>query len=280
MYAAESVNPDLAAFFRLAAATGARRGELCALQWKDVDLENHQMTISRGLVETHTGVVEKDTKTHAERRITLDTGTSSILEAHRTRRDGIARQCDARLASSSYVFSHEVDGLTPWRPNYVTLAFTRLRNELGLKGVRLHDLRHFNATNMLAKRAHLTIHSRVAVRTLRVRIGPVRLLAGLAFVIDGVAVAYVEELRDENFILEGRNPLAEMRVEFVGEDLNDAADHQLFLDRQVTAVRVGDRIEPGDHHLDVMKSAVTGEDPVENRGDRAGAELAWRALPT
>ena len=41
-------------------------------------------------------------------------------------------------------------GLDPWRPGYATLAFGRLRDELGLEGVRLHDLRHFNATNLLA----------------------------------------------------------------------------------------------------------------------------------
>jgi integrase len=107
------------------------------------------------LVETHAGVVEKDTKTHAERRITLDDGTTSILEAHRARHKDIAARCDVRLGSTSYVFSHDVDGLTPWRPNYVTLAFSRLRDELGLEGVRLHDLRHFNATNMLANGADI-----------------------------------------------------------------------------------------------------------------------------
>jgi putative hydrolase of the HAD superfamily len=32
----------------------------------------------------------------------------------------------------------------------VTLAFGRLREELGLTGVRLHDLRHFNATSLLS----------------------------------------------------------------------------------------------------------------------------------
>jgi putative hydrolase of the HAD superfamily len=38
----------------------------------------------------------------------------------------------------------------PWRPAYATLAFVRLRNELGLERVRLHDLRHFTATRLLA----------------------------------------------------------------------------------------------------------------------------------
>lgn len=35
---AEERNPDLAALIMLAAVTGARRGELCALRWSDLDL--------------------------------------------------------------------------------------------------------------------------------------------------------------------------------------------------------------------------------------------------
>jgi integrase len=150
MAAAETVNPGLPVFFRVAAATGARRGEVCALRWKDIDLRKGQLTISRGLIEAQGRVIEKDAKTHAERRVTLDAGTVAVLEDHEKRSTEIARECGAKLGIDAYVFSREVDGSAPWRPGYVTLAFTRLRDELGLTGVRLHDLRHFNATNMLA----------------------------------------------------------------------------------------------------------------------------------
>jgi integrase len=43
---------------------------------------------------------------------------------------------------------HEIDFSKPWRPGYATLAFGRLRDELGLKGVKLHHLRHFSATQL------------------------------------------------------------------------------------------------------------------------------------
>src|SRR5262249_30730026 len=100
--------------------------------------------------ETKDGVVEKDTKTHAERRVTLDAATVKMLKSHHKSCAAIAKKCGATLGASAYVFSREVDGSLPWRPGYVTLAFTRLRDELGLSSVRLHDLRHFNATNLLA----------------------------------------------------------------------------------------------------------------------------------
>ena len=41
-------------------------------------------------------------------------------------------------------------GTRPWRPNLVTKRLIRARRDAGLAHVRLHDLRHFMATQMLA----------------------------------------------------------------------------------------------------------------------------------
>ena len=38
----------------------------------------------------------------------------------------------------------------PWPPNWVTKRFIRYRQQVGLAHFRLHDLRHFMATTMLA----------------------------------------------------------------------------------------------------------------------------------
>jgi integrase len=62
-----------------------------------------------------------------------------------------------------FAFSHDPGGAEPWRPNYATLAFGRLADEQGLKGVRLHDLRHFAATTMLV--------SGIDIRTASGRLG-------------------------------------------------------------------------------------------------------------
>jgi integrase len=135
---AQRTNPALACFLRLAATTGARRGELCALRWDDVNLIAHVLTIGHGVVEHPTrGLVVQDTKTHAVRRLALDAGTVAALTEH----------CQDE-AAERWVFTH--DGSQPWRPHYVTLAFTRLRNRAGLEKFRLHDLRHFAATQLLA----------------------------------------------------------------------------------------------------------------------------------
>jgi integrase len=48
-----------------------------------------------------------------------------------------------------FVFSSDKTGLRPWSPNFVTKRFIRVRRAAGLGHFRLHDLRHFMATQML-----------------------------------------------------------------------------------------------------------------------------------
>ncbi len=148
--AAAKVNPSLPTYFRLAAATGARRAELCALRWKHVDLDKRRITIARSIAEVGGELIEKDTKTHQVRKVTIDEETAALLVAHRDACEELATKCGASVESNSFLFSHEVDFSKPWRPNYATLAFGRLRDELGLDGVKLHHLRHFSATQLLS----------------------------------------------------------------------------------------------------------------------------------
>ena len=137
---AASENEDLGTFLQLAATTGARRGELCALRWSAVDLDNGALTIARSIVHGAEGeLIEKDTKTHSVRRVAVDPMTVVVLRAHWARSCDRALACDASLGGGAYVFSRAADSSTPWPPNDVTHAFIRLRDRLGLKTIRLHD---------------------------------------------------------------------------------------------------------------------------------------------
>ncbi len=159
---AEERDPDLSCFLRLAAVTGARRGELCAFRWSD--LERDSLQISRSVYGSRQDELkEKGTKTHAVRRVSLDPASLADLRAHRKRCREWARSCGASLSDSAFVFSADPDGSRPWRPGRVTLAFSRLCEEVGVASVRLHDLRHFAATELLA--------AGVPVRTVAGRLG-------------------------------------------------------------------------------------------------------------
>jgi integrase len=63
----------------IALVTGARRGELLALRWKDVDLSGGTLTIRHSLGERAGAAVMKDTKTHQMRRVSLDDATVELL---------------------------------------------------------------------------------------------------------------------------------------------------------------------------------------------------------
>ena len=142
-----------------------RRGEVCGLQWGDLDVASGTLTVSRAVVSVPDGTIVKDTKTHAVRR----------LAARRGDCDPAGRVCSASATNGwsgsgcrpwlprGFVFSLEPFGTQPWHPDTATHAFRRLSRKVGLTGVRLHDLRHLHATQLLA--------AGVPVRTVSGRLG-------------------------------------------------------------------------------------------------------------
>jgi integrase len=158
-----AAEPDLATFVLLASTLGARRGELCGLRWDDIDLDGGQVDIVGAIVIVDGRCVEAPTKTRQARRVALDSVTGEALDHRRHRADATARGAGVTLGQGAFVFSHEPDGRQPWRPDSTSRAFRLLRHEVGLDHVRLHDLRHFVATRLLA--------SGVDVRTVSGRLG-------------------------------------------------------------------------------------------------------------
>lgn len=140
-------NPVFGLFLWMAAVTGARRGELCALRWRDVDLDGGRL------------VFEGDTTKNADPKVvTLDAATVDLLKAWRARRKADALACGLRLGPDGFVFSYDPAARTRPSPDGFSHAFARLRDQASngagadkaLAGVRLHDLRHWAATSMAA----------------------------------------------------------------------------------------------------------------------------------
>jgi integrase len=158
-----SASPDIGVFLHLAAVTGARRGELAGLRWSGVDLVAGQILIDRSVVQVGRELIEKDTKTHQARRLSIDSGTVELLARHKTDMETRGAKFSCVLSDRAFVFTDAPDGLVGWKPDRVTLAFGRLCKAEGVEGVRLHDLRHFAATRLLS--------SGVDVRTVSGRLG-------------------------------------------------------------------------------------------------------------
>jgi integrase len=159
----EKLNPDLARLFTVAATTGCRRGELCGLQWGDIDFENATMMVARSISDTPGNVAVKDTKTHAARRMALDPLTIEVLKVQKSAADERARAAGVTIGSTGFIWSQEVDASQPYRPIRVSGTFRTVRDKLGLSSVTFHGLRHFSATALAGKG--------VGIRTIAGRLG-------------------------------------------------------------------------------------------------------------
>jgi integrase len=170
---AERINPDLARMLLIAAMTGCRRGELCALRWTDLDWDTHTLTVARSIYEqAGGGWAEKPTKTHQTRRIGLDDLAVETFQAQRDSVDGLAQQLRLKPRPGGFIFSPSPVGAEPTRPDVLTRFFTRASKQAGVK-THLHALRHFSATQGIASGADVvTVAGRLGHRdpsvTLRV----------------------------------------------------------------------------------------------------------------
>ena len=127
----------------LAATTGARRGQLLALRWADIDLVSGRLRIQRAVIEGPDGPVLVPTKTRRRYQVALDHASLGLLRVHHEATPEEAR------AGDRFVFAAVLTGERPWKPNFVTKRFIDARRGAGLPHFRLHDLRHFMATQML-----------------------------------------------------------------------------------------------------------------------------------
>lgn len=144
-------HPD-AALLTFAGYTGMRRGELVALRWADVDLDDGNVTVCRSVGKGIDGYHDKAPKSAAGTRVVeIDGPLVAVLRAHKR------MQSERRLALGrgwhdlDLVFS-EVDG-SAIEPDRLSKRWAAmLRREapaLGIPTIRLHDLRHSHCTQLL-----------------------------------------------------------------------------------------------------------------------------------
>ena len=93
----------------LAMTTGARRGELCALRRRHLDLDEAVLTIEAGVAGSRARMREKDTKTHQKRRVALDESTVAVLQEHLSRQDRDAAELGFALDGRAFLFSLDPD---------------------------------------------------------------------------------------------------------------------------------------------------------------------------
>lgn len=121
---------------------GARRGEVLALTWEDIDLNTGKIYLGKAVYRLKGEEFIKSTKGGKDRVVYASAYCTNLLKEYR-------KEC-------------KEDRLFKWRPDYVTHKFTDLCEENGIDG-HLHCLRHTCATSML--------RSGVDVQTVKDRLG-------------------------------------------------------------------------------------------------------------
>ena len=131
----------------LGALLGLRRGEMTALRWESIDFQKKTVTICENRVQSTKGVIHKDPKSEAGKR-TVMIGEKA-LDALRQVKAIYDEACnDPWFRASGYVLFKENGD--PYRPDCITQLWSRFAERSELPYIRLHDLRHTNATLLIA----------------------------------------------------------------------------------------------------------------------------------
>jgi integrase len=151
----------------LASLCGLRRGEICALRWKSVDLDAAQLSVVESLEQTRAGLRFKSPKSGKGRTVALSETVVTELRAYRAKRAQEMLRLGAGLSDDDLVIAHE-DG-SQIIPIYISQQWARLIAKTPLARLRFHDLRHAHATHMLANGVHPKVaserlgHSKVGI---------------------------------------------------------------------------------------------------------------------
>jgi len=129
---------------------GVRRSEALGLCWDMVDFEKNQITISRTMLQAEGGdILKNSTKSsNSYRTFPMSAPIRDLLLTLKARREQYAPLFPETYASNNLVFVWE-DG-SPITPNYLTDHFHQIVAKSDLPTIRLHDLRHSAASNLLA----------------------------------------------------------------------------------------------------------------------------------
>jgi integrase len=158
------------AAFVVAVATGVRLGELLALRWSDVELDENPVLHVRGSLQRVDGklqILEPKTP-DSVRDVALAQLGAEALRAHRLRQNVHRLRLGESWDDRGLVFSN-MSG-RPMHPDYfVRKEFGRALAAAGLPRIRFHDLRHTFATLQLANQQPIKIvsemmgHTRTAI---------------------------------------------------------------------------------------------------------------------
>ena len=139
----------LGLYLWLVVVTGVRRGELCGLQIRDIDLDRGLVHVAFNYVVRGGQRVRKDTKTHQDRWLAIDPDTCALIATHL---DDIRTELvsvGVELRDDAYLFSNDPAHSRPWNPDWATHKVAETADAAAVK-LDIKGGRHYTASQLLA----------------------------------------------------------------------------------------------------------------------------------
>jgi integrase len=158
LVAAKAAGAQPAALYAFALDSGARKGELCGLQWNDLDLDKGSVTLVRQLVKPGRVPVFGPIKNEMPRTVDLGAETIELLKAHKRSQAEIKMRNRKAYHDLGLGFAKEWGdlhgredslGLPLQSNNLGQREFARVLKAANVRRITLHGLRHTSATLLL-----------------------------------------------------------------------------------------------------------------------------------
>ena len=148
-FIASTADNRLGPLFQVAIASGLRQGELFGLRWPDVDLDAGTLYVRHALQRIDGTLTLVEPKTTLSRRtVTLPGSAIAALRVQKDRQVFERAMAGDRWREGGYVFTSTIG--TPLEPSNVSHRLHALLKAADLPHQRFHDLRHCNASLLLA----------------------------------------------------------------------------------------------------------------------------------
>ncbi|NFI58080.1 site-specific integrase [Clostridium botulinum] len=147
--------------------TGLRRGEMCGLQWSDIDFDNKILNVNTALIRVNNDYKISNLKTDSSyRKLPLSNEIIKILKSHKSKQN-----INKIKYGNNFIYSNKFDGdsteynlIFTWEngkyiiPSNFLQRLKRLCKYCKIeKNIRWHDLRHSNATILLKNKISMKV---------------------------------------------------------------------------------------------------------------------------
>jgi integrase len=139
----------LGLYLWLVVVTGVRRGELCGLQIRDIDLDRGLIHVAFNYVVRGGQRVRKDTKTHQDRWLAIDPDTCALIATYVDETSAALAAVGVELRADAYLFSNDPAHTRPWNPDWVTHQIAEAADAAGV-ALDIKGGRHYTASQLLA----------------------------------------------------------------------------------------------------------------------------------